>query len=82
MLMTEGAQFEAWTSTVVLKAEKGLQSVTLRGRPQSAGELRVIGYSSTVMGVSSNCRLKFMPHLKIPQYTVNVVPALPLIQVS
>lgn len=81
MLITEGAQFEAWTSTVVLKAEKGFQSVTLRGRPQSAGELRVIGYSTTVMGVSSNCRLKFMPHLKIPQYTINVVPALPLIQI-
>ncbi|KAK8728604.1 hypothetical protein OTU49_009040 [Cherax quadricarinatus] len=81
MLLTEGAQFEAWPSTVVLKAEKSLQAVTLRGRPLSAGELRVTGYSSTVMGVSSNCRLKFIPHFKIPQYTINVVPALPLIQI-
>ncbi|XP_042221045.1 protein brunelleschi-like isoform X1 [Homarus americanus] len=81
MLITEGAQFESWASTTVLKPEKGLQSVTIRGRPQSAGELRVIGYSSTVMGVSSNCRLKFMSQLKMPQYSVNVVPALPLIQI-
>ncbi|XP_066984231.1 protein brunelleschi [Macrobrachium rosenbergii] len=81
MLITEGVQFESWTSTVVLKKEKGLQPVTLRGRPQGSGELRVIGYSSTVLGVSSNCRLKFMPNLKIPSYTINVVPALPFLQI-
>lgn len=82
MLITEGAQFESWTSTVVLKAERGPQPVTLRGRPQGAGELKITGYSSTVMGVSSNCRLKFIPHMKIPFYTINVVSALPFIQVS
>ncbi|XP_037775449.1 protein brunelleschi-like [Penaeus monodon] len=81
MLITEGAQFESWTSTVVLKAERGPQPVTLRGRPQGAGELKITGYSSTVMGVSSNCRLKFIPHMKIPFYTINVVSALPFIQI-
>ncbi|KAK7074230.1 Trafficking protein particle complex subunit 9 [Halocaridina rubra] len=81
MLMTEGIQFESWTSTVVLKPERGAQAITLRGRPQGAGELRVIGYSSTVLGVTSNCRYKFMPQLKIPMYTINVVPALPFLQI-
>ncbi|XP_045585316.1 protein brunelleschi isoform X2 [Procambarus clarkii] len=81
MLITEGVQFESWASTIVLKAEKNIQTVTLRGRPQSPGELKVTGYSSTVMGVTSNCRFKFMPHFKIPQYTIIIVPALPLIQI-
>ena len=82
MLITEEVQFESWTSTIVLKNERGLQPVTLRGRPQGSGQLQVIGYSSTVMGVTSNCRFKFLPHLRTPQYTINVVPALPMIQVS
>lgn len=56
--------------------------MTLRGRPQGAGELLVTGYSTTVMGVTSNCRFKFLPHLKTSQYTINVVPALPMIQAS
>lgn len=80
-LITEAVQFESWTSTVVLKHEPGPQPVTLRGRPQGSGELLVTGYSTTVMGVTSNCRFKFLPHLKTPQYTINVVPALPMIQI-
>lgn len=81
MLITEGIQFESWASSVVLKAEKNFQPITLRGRPQGSGELRVVGYSSTVLGVNSNCRLKFMPNVKIPLYTINVVPALPFLQI-
>lgn len=82
MLITEAVQFESWTSTVALKNERGLQPVTLRGRPQGAGELQITGYSTTISGVTSNCRFKFLPHLRTPQYTINVVPALPMIQVS
>ncbi|MPC20390.1 Protein brunelleschi [Portunus trituberculatus] len=81
MLITEEVQFESWTSTIVLKNERGLQSITLRGRPQGSGQLQITGYSSTVMGVTSNCRFKFLPHLRTPQYTINVVPALPMIQI-
>ena len=81
-LITEAVQFEFWSSTIVLKKERGLQPVTLRGRPLGAGEIQVTGYTSTVMGVTSNCRFKFLPHLRTPQYTINVVPALPMIQVS
>lgn len=82
MLITEAVQFESWTSTIVLKNEPGLQPVTLRGRPQGSGELQVTGFSTTVMGVTSNCRFKFLPHLRTPQYTINVVPALPMLQAS
>lgn len=82
MLITEGVQFESWLSTVVLKNEPGLQPVTLRGRPQGAGELLVTGYSSTVMGVTSNCRFKFLPHFRLSHYTINVVAALPMLQAS
>lgn len=82
MLMIEGVEFEAWSSTVVLRADNEHQVVRVRGRPQSCGELRVVGYSSTIMGVTSNCRFKFMPQLRTIQYTVNVVPALPFIQVQ
>ncbi|KAK3861552.1 hypothetical protein Pcinc_028634 [Petrolisthes cinctipes] len=81
MLITEGVEFEAWSSTVLLRADNEHQVARVRGRPQGDGELRVVGYSSTIMGVTSNCRFKFMPHLRTPQYTVNVVPGLPFIQI-
>lgn len=81
MLITEGAAFESWTSSLVLPASSQAQSCTLRGRPQAPGELRVIGYSSQLMGVTSNCRFKFVKLLKIPVYTINIIPALPFIQI-
>ena len=82
MLICEGVPFDSWSSTVVLPAGCRNQTVTLRGRPQGVGELNITGYSTCVSGVTSNCRLKFLPHLKTPVFIVTIVPALPCIQVS
>lgn len=82
MLIMEGIEFEPWTSTVVIEADSEGQMVSLRGRPQEPGELRILGYSFCLAGVSSNCRFKAMTHLKVPFYSLNVVPALPCVQVS
>ena len=40
------------------------------------------GYTATVLGVRSSCRLKQMDWLDVSQYLVEVVPALPQLQVS
>ncbi|KAL7645759.1 UNVERIFIED_CONTAM: hypothetical protein RMT77_002654 [Armadillidium vulgare] len=81
MLITEGVEFEAWTSTVVIEASPEAQMVILRGRPQEPGELRILGYSFSLLGVASNCKFKSMSHLKVPFYSLNVVPALPCVQI-
>ncbi|CAG2058541.1 unnamed protein product, partial [Timema podura] len=40
------------------------------------------GYSTHTLGVKSNCRLRHMPGFPHPHYTVEVIPTLPLLQVS
>lgn len=81
-LLTEGVcSFESWSSSVVVEAESSC-SVTLRGQPTTPGELKITGYSLTALGVSSNCRFKYLNHLRAPYYIMQVVPALPLLQVS
>lgn len=74
-------QFSSWSSSVVLEAESTGVSVTVRGQATTAGELRIIGYTLTALGVTSTCRFKHMPHLKAQHYIVQVVAALPLLQV-
>nr|CAD7570305.1 unnamed protein product [Timema californicum] len=48
-------------------------------------ELKVsnmVRYSTHTLGVKSNCRLRHMPGFPHPHYTVEVIPTLPLLQVS
>lgn len=42
----------------------------------------LIGYSTHTLGVKSNCRLKTLPKIPHSQFTIEVVPALPHLQVS
>ncbi|KAF2361387.1 TRAPP II complex Trs120 [Trinorchestia longiramus] len=81
-LLTEGVcRFESWSSSVVVESESSC-SVTLRGQPTTPGELKITGYSLTALGVTSTCRFKHMNHLRAPYYLMQVVPALPLLQVE
>lgn len=41
-----------------------------------------IGYATHVLGVKSNCRLRDIPAIKKPFFSVDVIPRLPQIQVS
>lgn len=81
-LLTNGVVFESIPESITLPAESGPIAVTLAGRPKEVGELEILGFSTHTLGVKSNCRLRYMEGMAHPQYTVEVVPALPRIDVA
>lgn len=56
--------------------------MTLVGVPQTTGMITVNGYHTTVFGVFSDCLLDNLPGLKTGGSTVEVIPALPRLQIS
>ena len=81
-LLTEGpCQMESWSSSVVLEGE-ACAAVTVRGQASCPGQLKIMGYVVTALGVTSTCRFKHLQHLKVPYYVMQVVPALPFLQVD
>lgn len=82
-LLTGGAVFESVPETIVLPPDIAT-SLTLNGWARESGELELSGYSTHTLGVKSNCRLRHMPVSSNypPYYKVQVVPALPLLEVS
>lgn len=82
-LLTSGIVFESIPETVVLPPNVPT-SVILSGWARESGELELSGYSTHALGVKSNCRLKYLSSsLNIPSvYKIDVVPSLPLLQVS
>nr|CAD7410818.1 unnamed protein product [Timema poppensis] len=81
-LVTSGVVFESLPSSLSLPPDSGPHTVTLSGVPKEIGELQIQGYSTHTLGVKSNCRLRHMPGFPHPHYTVEVIPTLPLLQVS
>lgn len=81
-LLTNGIVFESIPETITLPAESGPIAVTLAGTPKEIGDLEILGFSTHTLGVKSNCRLRHMDRMPHPQYSVEVVPALPKIDVS
>ncbi|XP_033330236.1 trafficking protein particle complex subunit brun isoform X2 [Megalopta genalis] len=81
-LLTNGVVFESIPESITLPAESGPIAVTLAGRPKEVGDLEILGFSTHTLGVKSNCRLRYMEGMPHPQYTVEVVPALPRIEVA
>lgn len=81
-LLTNGIVFESIPETITLAAESGPIAVTLAGTPKEIGDLEILGFSTHTLGVKSNCRLRHMDRMPHPQYSVEVVPALPKIDVS
>lgn len=80
-LLTSGVVFESVPETVVLLPDIPT-SLTLSGWARESGELEITGYSTHALGVKSNCRLKYMYNTFPPQFKVDVVPSLPILQVS
>ncbi|XP_062549215.1 protein brunelleschi [Armigeres subalbatus] len=84
-LLTAGVVFEAFPQTVMLQPNV-LTTVALHGTPIEKGELDIQGYSTHTLGVKSNCRLKCMLHRKLrnlpSHYQVNVIPALPKLELK
>ncbi|XP_039275687.1 protein brunelleschi isoform X4 [Nilaparvata lugens] len=81
-LLTSGVVFESLPLTLSLPPEAVNYSVTLMGSPKEVGELEITGYSTHTLGVKSNCRLKHIPKISQPTYTIEVIPALPVLNVS
>ncbi|XP_054547930.1 trafficking protein particle complex subunit 9 isoform X1 [Talpa occidentalis] len=81
-LLTSGVEFESLPAALSLPAESGLYPVTLVGVPQTTGTISVNGYHTTVFGVFSDCLLDNLPGVKTSGSTVEVIPALPRLQIS
>ncbi|XP_077207528.1 trafficking protein particle complex subunit 9 isoform X2 [Paroedura picta] len=81
-LLTAGVEFESLPAALSLPAESGLYPVTLVGVPQSAGQISINGYHTSVFGVFSDCLLDKLPGIKTNGCTVEVIPALPRLQIS
>lgn len=79
-LLTSGIVFESIPETVILPSDTAT-SLTLNGTPKESGELEILGYSTHTLGVKSNCRLRYMKNF-MPQYTIEVIPALPVMEVK
>ncbi|XP_029447934.1 trafficking protein particle complex subunit 9 isoform X2 [Rhinatrema bivittatum] len=80
-LMTSGVEFESLPAALSLPAESGLYPVTLVGVPRTTGQIAVNGYHTSVFGVFSDCLLENLLGLKTNGSTVEVIPALPRLQI-
>ncbi|XP_067887838.1 trafficking protein particle complex subunit 9 isoform X3 [Heterodontus francisci] len=80
-LLVTGVEFESLPAALSLPAESGLYPVTLVGVPRTSGQINVNGYQTSVFGVSSDCLLEGLPGMKTNGCTVEVVPALPRLQI-
>ncbi|XP_067364329.1 trafficking protein particle complex subunit 9 isoform X1 [Channa argus] len=81
-LLTSGVEFESLPAALSLPAESGLYPVTLVGVPRTAGNITVNGYHTSVFGVTSDCLLESLPGVKTGGCLVEVIPALPRLQLS
>ncbi|CAH1773233.1 unnamed protein product [Owenia fusiformis] len=80
-LMTDVVAFECFPASMTLPPESGPYPVKILGTPRENGELKLVGYTTHVFGVKSNCRLRSLSHLKYPYYNINIIPPLPRVQV-
>ncbi|KAI5100868.1 trafficking protein particle complex subunit 9 isoform X1, partial [Silurus meridionalis] len=81
-LLTSGVDFESLPAALSLPAESGLYPVTLVGVPRTAGTITVVGYHTSVFGVSSDCVLDSLVSVKSSGCVVEVVPSLPRLQLT
>ena len=75
-LLHEGIDFENFPSTLSLAPHSGPHSVSLLGVPKEAGELRILGYTMSILGVQSSCKLRG-PKGQTVDYKITVLPSLP-----
>jgi hypothetical protein len=53
----QGIEFETFPSALSLAAMSGPHKVSLVGVPKGTGILKILGYTCTVLGVKSTCKL-------------------------
>ncbi|XP_033727368.1 trafficking protein particle complex subunit 9-like [Pecten maximus] len=81
-LMTDGVEIEAYPTNPTIPAESGPNLVKILSRPRSSGDLRILGYTTHLLGMRSQCRLRDLPDLRNLRTTVTVIPALPQITLT
>lgn len=81
-LLTDGIPFESFPACLSLPAHSGPYPVNLFGTPRGKGELHILGYTTQVLGVKSNCKLRDLNGIKRQFYSVDIIPALPQLQVT
>ncbi|XP_029650274.1 trafficking protein particle complex subunit 9 [Octopus sinensis] len=81
-LLTDGVDMDVFPINAEIPAESKHHLIKLSGIPKTSSDLNIYGYVSHVYGVRSHCKLKDIPYLHNVQHVIEVVPALPHIQVS
>lgn len=85
-LITDGIPFQTYPTSLTLPAESGPFPIQLTGTPLSFGKLEILGYSTHVLGVKSDCRWQNLPcsaKMELPlKFVIDVIPPLPLIEIS
>ncbi|GFS33195.1 trafficking protein particle complex subunit 9 [Trichonephila inaurata madagascariensis] len=81
-ILADDIPFENFPACLSLPAESGPYPVTLHGSPIGSGKLQILGYITHVLGVKNICLLKDIPAIKKPYFTIDVIPRLPVIELS
>ncbi|KAL9963219.1 hypothetical protein ACROYT_G032397 [Oculina patagonica] len=84
ILCVEGGELEPFPTCLSLPPKAGPHAVILLGTPHSVGQLRITGYTVTVFGVESTCKLtpENLENKDDFPVIVDVIPSMPLLQVS
>ena len=85
-LLTEEVEFETEPAALTMSpstVDSSITNIVLSGIPRGHGLLKVVGYSTTVLGLKNQCKLRsVLPALGSPFYSIEVVPALPRLQIQ
>jgi len=79
-LAWSGADLETESSLVMLDTHNHTQTIILKAIPRSLGNVEILGYSHSVLGVSSTCLLKDFSDQE--SIKVEVIADLPLIELT
>jgi len=84
VLCVEDGEFKPYPTSLALPAKAGPHTVILLGIPQSVGPLKITGYTVTVFGVESTCKLttENLENQEDFPVIVDVVAPMPQLQVS
>jgi len=82
-LIFDGVDLEVGSGqTVLLDSHPDKQTVIVETVPRANGNLRILGYCHTVLGVRSLCHFKDIPGLEEEFIKVDVIGPLPVVELS
>ncbi|KAH9513649.1 Trafficking protein particle complex subunit 9 [Bulinus truncatus] len=84
-LWTADVDTEIFPASPVIPNDSGVMNIKLSLKPKVSGMLKVLGYTTVVCGVKSNCRLRDLKNLKpspMSEIVIEVIPPLPQVLVT